>query len=272
MDTAPFTNLRNDMAYEKVYKGQRETGVVTKYEYVDEAGKQCFTEFADKEPHHEIEWVQKWQPEHAPVGSVVRYKSAASFADDVPLKEVTVTGHYWNGIKSWVILTEEVCPILGVGHKCSFNGDHLREIVSRGKGGVQFTNNTSTIEHFVKEYKSSLTEVPVGEKRSHEYAGYNPHGVIGYVLTTHPKFSDFFTGMHENVTISALAWQLRGLFKMTRTSTYCGYVTVNKKKLIKALVRSIARGRTSKMLSWKAEQKAAHEDYMRDMEAFCEDL
>jgi hypothetical protein len=263
------------MPYEKIYKGQRETGVVNTYDYVDENGETCFMNVPEKEAHHEIEWRTPWQPEHAPVGSVVRYRSAASFDEDAPLKEVTVTGHYWNGIKSWVILTNDVCPILGKENKCSFNGDHLREIVSRGKGGIQFTNNLNTVAHYVKSYKDELAQLPVYVKRPHEYAAWNHRNIIGYVLTTHPKFAGFFDGVHENISVSALTWMLGnipGLFTLTRYTAYTGYVTVNKKKLIKAMLRLIARGRSSKMLSWKAEQKAAHEDYMRDMKSFCDDL
>lgn len=263
------------MPYEKVYKGQRETGVVTKYEYVDEAGKTCSMDIADKEPHYEIEWRTPWQPEHAPVGSVVRYKSAASLNDDAPLTEVTVTGHYWNGVKSWVIKTDDVCPIMGGTNKCSFNGSHLREIVSRGTGGVRFTNNVDTIEHFTKAYKSALTELPAGVKRSHEYAAWNQANIVGYVLTTHPKFASFFDGMHENISVSDLTWYLSAipkLFTLTRYTAYTGYVTVNKKKLIKAMLRVITRGRTSKMISWKEEKRAAEADYRRDMEDFFDDL
>jgi hypothetical protein len=260
------------MAYEKIYKGQRETGVVTKYEYIDEAGKTCFHEIAEKEPHHEIEWVQKWQPEHAPVGSVVRYKSSRSFAPDDELVEVTVTGHYWNGVKSWVVLTDDVCQIRGGDSKCSFNGDHIREIVSRGKGGVQFTNNKQTIKHFTENYNKGLTQLPSGVKRPHLYAAHLPSDIVGYVLTTHPRFADFFDGMHENMFVHDITKMLAPLFQFTWTSTWSGYATINKKKLIKALARIIPRGRTSKLISWKAEQKAAAEDYRRDMEDFFNDL
>lgn len=260
------------MAYEKVYKGQRETGVVNRYEYVDEQGNNCIHEFPETEPHHEIEWVLKWQPEHAPVGSVVRYKSSRMLADEDELREVTVTGHYWNGIKSWVILTDDVCPILGHPHKCSFNGDHLREIVSRGKGGVQFTNNKNTLEHFANTYKASLKEMPAGKKRSHQYAGNYLSSIVGYVLTTHPKFSGYFDGMHDNMGISEISNVLGRQLGIRHPVRWDDHVVVSKKKLINALTRLIARGRTSKLVAYKAEQKAAAEDYRRDMESFCDDL
>jgi hypothetical protein len=246
------------MPYVKVYKGERETGkmldcIITK----DDGTSVDLGPYPEKESVWVEEWQTPWQPEHAPVGSVVRYSTSAR----EEMNEVTVTGHVWNGPQSWVILTNDPCPIMGADKLASFNGAHLKEIVSRGTGGVQWHYNTDNEDYLRNKHKAVMETIPVGLKNKHNYAARQPYELIQHVCSTHPKLAFLHGDMH----LYELDWHelslddptLGGIIKYHKQTYWSGFYVANKKRLVKALLRMTARHKVS---AYK-EQRAQDQQY-----------
>lgn len=252
------------MPYIKEYRGYAPTGRTLEYVYKDLDGTEVREPYPEEAPVHEIVWQTPWQPEHAPVGSVVRYESSGK----KELNQVTVTGHYWNGPQSWIILTDDVCPILGGDSKASFNGSWLREIVSRGDGGVYFRNDLDARKWATDEYLRTQKELPAGFKRPGQYASTSPHNIIRYVLSTHPSFA--YVGgpdMHIYNYIDDIVAAAVDRFDCAQLvgNYYCGY-RINKKKLVKLLKRLIARTKLPRARLQKESDDLDREIMDRDME------
>jgi hypothetical protein len=249
--------------------GERETGKMLDCIITRDDGTQVdLGPYPEKEKVFETVWQVDWQPEHMPVGSVIRYH--LDHRKD-GIQEAVVTGHHQNGVKSWVVKTDDQCSILGGEHKTSFNASYVVEVVSRGNGDIRFVNNKANT-HFLKmEYLSQQKEVPTKAKRPGLYAAMYPQSVIAFVLGNHPAFHDIDHDGHIYATIDELGGKLRHLFNMTRVSPYSGYCTVNKKRLIKELKVLLSRSRQSKNMHHKEEQRLQREDYERDMKHFFED-
>lgn len=243
------------MPYVKTNVRDVKTGEMREEHYLDENDQQAIYRYPETKEVWDLTWATPWQPEHAPVGSVVRYNV---YEDPSKEQEVTVTGHYWNGIQSWVILTNDPCPILRGNNKSSFNGTHLTSIVSRGTGGVQFTNYKGIVHSAKEAHKQQQEWLLPCKKKPHEYAAGSPAMIIQYVLSTHPKFCDYLTGMHLNAHATDIAQVLLPMFKIDKSVRWFPLTTVNKKKLIKALERVIPRMRRNKT----AAAKAAYLDEM----------
>lgn len=256
------------MAYVKKYIGERETGKMLPciIDGVD------LGSYPEREKIYETVWETNWQPEHMPVGSVVRY--FFSHRKEEGIQEVVVTGHHQNGVKSWVIQTDKPSTILTDGdHKESFNASYVTEVVSRGNGTTRFINGGWMDAYWAKmEYLAQLSAVPTNVKRPHEYAASHPITIIAYVLSQHPTFKDMGFDGHNYAILDTLTKALRPIFKITRLNGWSGYATVNKKRLVRDLKSLLARSRVPVKTLERHEKKIQAEEYRRDMESFLEDL
>lgn len=252
------------MPYVKEYRGHALTGRTLEYVYKDLDGNEVREPYPEEAAVHEIVWQTPWAPEHCPVGSVVRYEASGQ----KELSEVTVTGHYWNGPQSWIILTDDVCPILGGFNKASFNGSWLREIVSRGKGGVMFRNDRDHLAYTVDEFKRVQRDLPVNFKRPNQYAGYSRRSIISFVLANHPAFA--YTGgpdMHVYDCLDKIVAATEADFDRVRLDTYMGNAyRINKKKLVGILKRYLTHNKLSRAQLQKDSDDLDRELMERDMD------
>jgi len=258
------------MAYVKKYKGERETGnMVPCIITGDDGVERDLGSYPETEKVYETVWEQDWLPEHMPVGSVVRY-CLEHRKDGV--KEAVVTGHYQNGVKSWVVQTDEPCSIFGAPKKESFNASYVTEVVSRGTGTVRFSNHTVNVDQYwINDYRYEQGHLPPSVKRPHLYAANTISTVVGYVLHTHPAFKELRYDCHIHMPIYELVQQLSKYFTVTRLDKWGGYCTIKKKRLIRELRNLMAHNRKSKASLLKQEKQQQHEDYERDMRSFFND-
>lgn len=257
------------MAYVKKYIGERETGKML----------DCIIDgvdlgpYPEKEKVYETVWDFDWQPEHMPVGSVVRYEFDHRKENGV--MEAIVTGHQQNGVKSWVVLTDKPCSIMTdrEDRKESFNASYVTEVVSRGTGTTQFVyGGWGDADWALREYVEQQKALPAGAKRPQDYAAYHSTIVIAFVLSHHPEFKDMGYDGHIYGSLTSIAKALRPIFKLTRPNSYGTYVTVNKKRLVRELRKLLSHKRSPIKILLR-EEKAMHEaDARRDMESFLEDL
>ncbi len=237
------------MSYVKQFTGMVDTGVTLEHHYMDDQDQPAVYHYPEQTDAFDIVWETPWQPEHAPVGSVVRWSS--TFDDTI--NEATVVAHEWNGIRSWVLLTDGKCPF---GRGCAaFNGVHLKEIVSRGNGGMNWLNNARTIADSIDDYREQQSCFK-GRKHKNQYVGRRPETIIRYLLTTHPAFSSFYDGNH----CPALAGDIYRKVKDVFTIVSNGVVSApqcyaSKKKLIAALKRVLPRMHVSKDEAEREERK-----------------
>lgn len=256
------------MPYVDVYKGQRETGRMLECKHEIDGVIHDLGDYPETENIISVEWQTPWQPDHAPVGSVVEYASGNYCSAVQELNQATVTGHQWNGVRSWVILTDDVCPIRGGEYKASFNGDHLRRVISRGKGGVQWTKALYEDSH-KKEYLADLSRLPVGLKKPHEYAGASVERLIAYLMESHPALSRYRNAQHV-LCAADLIPAVKDLFTVIWPNQWQSYYTVSKKKLIKRLIRAIPRFYQNKDKLEK-EEAAFYAELDRDMDLLDEE-
>lgn len=245
-----------------------ETGKMLTYQYPDDNDQLAEHKYPETVDQFDLVWETPWQPEHAPVGSVVRWKLNGLLRESEE-HEVTVTGHYWNGVKSWVILTDTPCPILGGTHKTSFNGSLLTKIVSRGNGGVQFRNCQEYKRYSDNDHQMQSSWLPTGYKRPHEYASRSAQAIVLYVLGSHPAFADDMNGVHLNANAGTIVDKLRHLFTDHSTGLrWCPAVTANKKKLVKGLKRIMPHLRLSKEVEAKrqAEEAMSYSEMLMDFD------
>ncbi|QBJ02686.1 hypothetical protein MZD04_gp159 [Pseudomonas phage Psa21] len=245
------------MAYEQVYKGQAPVGPKITHDNGPD-----FTPYSYQptEAVYAEEWVTKWQPEHVPVGTVLRYNTSMVGAEkDL---EVTVTGHQWNGPHSWVVLTNDPCPIRGSEDTASFHYSHIRSIVSRGNGKVNWRSYKAD-DYYRNEYLANLPDLQkLGIKTKHTYAAHRVRTIVGFVLANHPAFSDMMDSNHlyNSDIYSFPIEKLDAIFEYTALSQWHGYYSVSKKKLIKELKKRIPRLRVSRKKTQRED-----DDHYRDL-------
>ena len=257
------------MAYVKKYIGERETGKMLDciINGVD------LGQYPEKEKVYETVWQVDWQPEHMPVGSVVRYFFDHKKENGV--METTVTGHQQNGVKSWVVLTDKPCSILTdrPGRKEAFNASYVTEVVSRGTGTTRFAFGGWGDAYWAwTEYMSQLASLPAGMKRPQDYAGCSPTVIVAYVLSHHPKFKDMGYDGHCYGTLTNMAKALHPIFNVTRVNGWTSHVTVNKKRLVRDLSKLLARSRSPIKILLREEKEMHEAEYRRNMESFLEDI
>lgn len=257
------------MAYIKKYKGERETGKMLDCIITRDDGTQVdLGQYPEMEKIYETVWEVDWLPEHMPVGSVVRYKLEHRKNEGV--REAVVTGHWQNGVDSWVIKTDEPCSILGMQHKESFNASYVLEVVSRGNGTTRF-ENLGNGHHFKMDYLLQQSQLPANIKRPHLYAAGMSNTIVAYVLHNHPAFKDLIHDGHIYDYVASVSKRLEHLFTRVPGGGYFGYCTVNKKRLIKALKALLVRTRRPKAELRREEKEQQRLDYERDLRSFCED-
>lgn len=202
------------------------------------------------QPHNaKLVWHTPIQPEHVPVGSVVRWKTAFGNA----IHEATVTGHARNGIRSWVIKTDGDCPFGRQG--ASFNSDWVVEVVSRGTGKVVWENSLWGKERIIQDYMQEMRS-PQAPKGSHQYGGRRFASIIRYVLTTHPAFSNYYESDHHPADMSAIIERVKHVAVVVSTGQSTPpYCLANKKKLVRALKKALPQLHTSKTLAERAERE-----------------
>lgn len=237
------------MPYVKQFTGMVDTGVTLEHHYVDDQDQPAVYHYPEQTDAFDIVWETPWQPEHAPVGSVVRWSS--TFDDH--MHEAKVIAHELNGIRSWVLITDGVCPF-GRSH-ASFNGSHLKEVVSRGTGGMNWLNNTRSIADITNEYLEQQSCFK-GRKHKNQYVGRRPESIIRYLLTVHPAFRSYYDGDHCPALSGDIYLRVKDAFTIVSDGyTSAPQCSANKKKLIAALKRVLPRMRVSKDKMEREERK-----------------
>lgn len=227
------------MPYVKTHAGMAPTGKMLTHSFEDEDGTPQEYQYQEQVDTFTESWHTPWQPEHAPVGSVVLWK-----APNGELKKSTVAGHVWNGVRSWCIVTDEMSERMA--STVSFNGEHLVEIVSRGKGGMNWYHEERWAAQNVAEYNYLRGSLLHPKRKSH-YVSRRPSQILGFVLSNHPAFANDGSLIHILPYPEMIMKHVGHLFTIISDgSTAPPECSVSKKKLVTALKRVMPRLHRSK--------------------------
>lgn len=210
-------------------------------------------------------WETPWQPEHMPVGSVIQVcVGDPEFAHNKPWT-ATVTGHAYNGPRSIVVITDQPCEVMKKKTGRTVNICHVKHVLSRGTGGVQWERPTLD-----GQLMPNGKLLDASGKKKTEYCADSVLDLVNILLSTHPAFAYANPNQHMyrpyNLTGS--------LGKLGRTfygDGVHGFV-VDKKKFKKALHAALVRGKRSRMEAQKKEDKLYEKMYEQDMESMFEDM
>lgn len=210
---------------------------------------------------------KNWQPEHMPIGSVIRY-TTYSGGQESAVKEVTVTGLAYNGVDSFVFETDDQCPIFhdDPSAKASANGAHVVEIVSRGNGGCNFHRKAQAerVEHRTEYVKRLQRGLIHGQKGSQHYVAFDHWGIVMMAITSNDKLFGLYSNPNHHYNFSEEFYlKLADCFEWV--GEYRLVVRANKRKLIKRLKRVLPHHRVSKAFLLKKERAVEEEFYRKDM-------
>jgi len=216
---------------------------------------------------------KKWQPEHMPIGSVIRYETQVGGVKSE--LTVTVTDLMYNGVDSFIFDSDTQCPIFfdDPESTASANADFVIEVLQRGNGGLPF-------EKVVTQYRDTIradydARFKHGHlhlyKNKHTYVAYDRRGLVNNAIASNPTLLRRYMAINHEFNLTGDFYdQLKDCFEQVGPG---GIVwRANKRKLVARLKRLLPHNRVAKKQLLKEERAFEAEMYQRDMETFFEDV
>jgi len=191
--------------------------------------------------------IPKWNTGHFPVGTVCE----AILSSDIPFT-FTVKGIVRNGIRSYVLKTDLISPIVGLDYRC-FNIDHVTRIIKRGDGRVVAESNFDNFgSYFAEDQKRNQGAFGITKHKSQYLTFGNTQGLIMNVAYKYcPPEA---TLDMEKLTKKLLEQNvIRNEYVLGEYRL--NYVKCNKKKLHKAVKRLINKCLTPLKAAEATERK-----------------